>query len=164
MTDNTFKTLTMNELAAESIARNETNDCSVRALAVVTGEDYEAAHSALQAEGRRHRKGVNMLQIVRAAKRLGYTMVRGNRRDYVCKTVRTAERDRRLQRGAFMLEVRRHVAGMKDGNIVDWSDGRLNRIQRVWEITKDAAVAPAAPSQPIPTFAWSATPAQGELF
>ena len=163
MTNPTIKTDLRNALAAESGRRNETNDCSVRALAVVTGEDYEAAHRALQAEGRRHRKGSTMPAIAKAAKRLGYTMIRGNRRDYAAKTIRTADRDRNLRRGAFMLEVRGHVAGMIDGQIVDWTDGRLHRIKAVWEVTKDAVVAPVAP-QPIPTFAWSATPNQGELF
>lgn len=163
MTNTTNRTDLRSTLAEQSAHRNETNDCSVRALAVVTGEDYEAAHRALQAEGRKHRKGSTMPAIAKAAKRLGYTMIRGDRRNYVAKTVRTAERDRNLRRGAFMLEVRSHVAGMVDGQIVDWSEGRLHRIKAVWEITKDAVVAPVAP-QPVPTFAWSATPNQGELF
>lgn len=47
----TSLTATYNALAQEASARGESNDCSVKALALVAGVSYAAAHAALAEAG-----------------------------------------------------------------------------------------------------------------
>lgn len=54
---------------------HETNDCAVRALAVVTGEGYAMAHYVLNEFGRKERCGTFTSQIIAAAELYGFKKV-----------------------------------------------------------------------------------------
>lgn len=54
------------EIVAAQVNNNETNDCSVKAVAAICG-DYNAAHAALQQLGRTNREGASINQIGNAA-------------------------------------------------------------------------------------------------
>ena len=61
-------------LRMTSDAYGEVNDCSVIALAIGCGVDYETAHQALEKLGRKDGRGVNLLTIEAAASALGYDL------------------------------------------------------------------------------------------
>ena len=135
MMASTSKTL-WDEMAKGSRAHGERNDCTVMALTAATGCTYDDCHAALAKAGRKMRRGCNWPTIgKRAAKSLGFLMEELDYRDYSAKTMITAERDRKLRKGNFVLRVRGHVAAMVDGKIVDWTAGRRHRINNIYTFT-----------------------------
>ena len=121
-------------LRASSAQAGERNDCTVMALAVTTGLEYDRVHAALAAEGRKPRRGTSIFNMQRAAESLGFEMKQTS--EFSARTVRTAARDRRLQSGRFILNTSGHVAGLVDGKVHDWTDGRLHRIRSVFTVTR----------------------------
>ncbi len=138
-------------MATASRAHGERNDCTVMALTAATGRSYDDCHAALAKAGRRRRRGCNFPIIGKAAaKSLGFLMEELPNYEYSAKTMITAERDRALKAGKYVLRVRGHVAAMVDGKIVDWTQGRRHRINNIYTFT--AMAAPEAPTRdPIPT-------------
>ncbi len=144
-------------MATASKAHGERNDCTVMALTAATGRSYDECHAALAKAGRKSRRGCNFPTIgKRAAKSLGFLMEELDYLDYSAKTMITAERDRKLSTGKYVLRVRSHVAAMIDGKIVDWSQGRRHRIRNIYTFTAiDKAPAWAAPAKaPAGTETW----------
>lgn len=129
---------------AASRAKGERNDCTVRAMALSTGLDYDECHAAFAAVGRIKGKGVRRDKTRAAAKRLGFEMVRTATR---AKTAITIERDRALQSGNYIVGMTRHLAAMVDGKLHDHTKGRRKRVNNVWEMIKveftEAAPVPA---------------------
>jgi len=138
-------------MSAASDAHGETNDCTVRTLTAVTGLSYDDCHRQLAKQGRKNRRGCHwMIEGPKAAEALGCTMRRMDYSEYRAKTMITAERDPALRSGRFAILVRGHVAGMIDGDIVDWSQGRRHRIQAVYEVTGQAAAPTPVRRDPMP--------------
>jgi len=173
----TYKTTVLTDIHAESRRFNEHNDCTVRALAIAARVPYQAAHSALAAAGRPHRRGpkaigqrdktgavrVDCPAIRIAANTVGMDIRRLERTEYAAKTVATAPRDSRLQEGSYILYVRGHVAALVDGEVIDWTDGRRHRIQEVYEL-KPRQAAPVAPVAPVAPMQRMSGFIQGKLF
>jgi hypothetical protein len=144
-------------MATASKAHGEHNDCTVMALTAATGCSYDDCHAALQQAGRKNRRGCQFPTIgKRAAKSLGFLMEELDYRDYSAKTMITAERDRRLATGKYVIRVRGHVAALVDGKVVDWSAGRRHRINNIYTFTAiDKAPEWAAPAKrPAGTETW----------
>jgi len=139
------------ELVSQSF--NEHNDCTVKAMVVATGKPYADCHAALKAEGRPDRRGCYFRTVgPKAAKRLGYELTEIT--DYTARTMITAERDRRLQSGAFVVLVSGHAAGVRNGEVIDHSAGKARRIQTVYECT--AIEAPEVATLPSGSAKWQA--------
>lgn len=135
-------------MSVKSEAHGETNDCTVRALTASTGLDYDVCHAQLKKQGRKNRKGCHWyIEGPKAAEALGFEMRKMDRSEYRAKTMITAERDPRFRSGHFAVLVRGHVAGLVDGKVIDWSQGRRHRIAAVYEVTK-MANAPAPKPAP----------------
>lgn len=143
-------------MAKASRAHGEHNDCTVKALTAATGRTYDDCHKALAKQGRKNRRGCNFHTVgTRAAKDLGFLMETVDWRDYDAKTCISAERDRKLAKGKFVLQVRGHVAAMVDGKVIDWTEGRRHRIRAVYAFTPIAAKPePKAPKAPKGTETW----------
>ena len=152
MTDSTFKTSKLAECDAASNAKNETNDCTVRALAAASGASYDEAHAALAKHGRPYRKGptaswgfgkggrrfIDCPALRKAAADLGCTWRVLEPTEYTAKTMTTAERDRRLASGRYICMVRGHVAALVEGEVIDWTAGRRHQIKEVYEVVPGA--------------------------
>lgn len=125
-----------NECNEKSYSYGERADCTVRSIAITTGEGYELAHYALEEQGREPKSGTSIGNMTRACKELGYTMERMRRADYIehAKTAITAAR--LGWQGAFVLSFDTHVAAMVDGQVFDWIKGRRHRIHNIYKIVK----------------------------
>ena len=141
-------------MTVEATKHREHNDCTVRALTATTGLPYDVCHAQLKKQGRKNRKGCHWyIEGPKAAKALGFTMRAMTPDEYNAKTMVSAERDTSLASGAYAVLVRGHVAGMVDGKVIDWSQGRRHRIKTVYHVTKDAnapAPIPTAPKRTMP--------------
>lgn len=120
------------ELSQNSRQMGETNDCGVLALAVITGAPYEHCHSILKSFGRKNRKGTFHSQMWRAFDVLGFEV-----KKISCPFpgMRSFERNMPKE-GAFLIHSTRHYAGVKDGQVHDWSQGSCKRIVGVYQIFK----------------------------
>lgn len=126
------------ELINESRKVGETNDCTVKALAIVTNLSYQKSREILQQKGRRYRKGlVSSVRdynptLLKTIQELGFSVKRVKCNS---KTVRTLERNVKSN-GTFLVFTNSHVLAMKDKEVMDWTKGRCHRVLTVWKIEK----------------------------
>ena len=109
--------------------RNEANDCTVRALAAVTGIPYEQAHAALAAAGRKARRGmrIDLLKPVYAAHGASCYVNRGDRPTL-------ASFARQHGPGKYIVLVKGHVFALVDNVQIDMRDnGARKRVWGYWQ-------------------------------
>jgi len=114
----------------EQVKKNEYNDCSVKALAIVTNQPYIKAHTVLQKLGRKNRKGCMPHEILASIKEMGFSYKDCGR---LAKTVTTLEAAVSPSR-RYICFVRGHVLAVVNGKIEDWTEGRKYRVQTVIEV------------------------------
>jgi hypothetical protein len=136
-------------LCERSNELRENNDCTVVALAAVTGVDYAVAREALAAEGRRPGKGSFRHQQESALKKLGFKMRCQDYRHFIARypgahrnlrSVTTHHPDRFNKVWAdgnnYWLYTTRHVSACVNGVLHDWARGRAKRVKFVYLIEK----------------------------
>ena len=109
----------------------EKNDCSVKAIAILGNLPYKYAHEAMEREGRLRRDGASTTMILRAVRKLNIWC---DKVELEGKTVRTLGRNL-PKKGRFLIFTDGHVLAAVDGEIVDWTSGRLHRIESVYKIS-----------------------------
>jgi hypothetical protein len=123
-------------LRAEANKIGETNDCGVKALAVITGSTYEICHQTLKSFGRKDRKGTFNWQMWKALDILGFDFQK-----IECPFNGLRSLGRNLpENGSFLICATDHYAGAVNGEIHDWSKSRCLRIQGVYQIFKKGEV------------------------
>lgn len=129
------------------VALNETNDCTVVALAAATGRSYKLAYDAMAMEGRLHGKGSHSAAMIQAAANLGFDCKRVCINEIIDRyplphrnvltNVTSHHPDRFADcwpKGTFLMFSRSHVLCVKDGVNLDWSRGRALRIISMFEV------------------------------
>ena len=141
-----------------NLAKNEKNDCFVRALAVATGSAYETAHEKAKSSfGRLDKKGTPNENIV--AQMLNYEMngmtigdntysvsVLGNKdtknvyKLYGEKVLRQKTLKSFIEshpKGTYIVTVAKHALTVKDGEVMDWNSNKFlptRKIQGAYKI------------------------------
>jgi len=126
--------MTFQLLKAESRARGEKNDCSVIALAASCDLSYKDAHEILRKKGRKAGRGMLTHEILSAVKDAGKTyqdVTEIFKRNYG-KTVSNIENAGLKE--TYLVITSGHVLTMKDGKALDWTSGRMHRVQSVYRI------------------------------
>lgn len=101
----------------ESHRFHEVNDCSVKALTVVTGKAYATCHKALEDVGRKPRHGCNGIKIIAALENLGFE---ATFQPYTGKTFITLDVGTNQP---VLVFSKAHVVAVTDNVIRDWSNG-----------------------------------------
>lgn len=128
-----------NRIAKTSAAFQETNDCTVRALAVCLGGDYVKAHTALKEKGRKEGRGLANYLWAEAYQDLGLRLddVTDN---FDGKSIRAVEKElAELDDDVpYVISVRGHVCAWcpKSKALIDWASGRLHRIDGIYRVCK----------------------------
>lgn len=115
----------------EAIARNERNDCGVKALALCAGIEYLDALTILRKHGRRHKGRTKWVVMWAAMDELGLM-----REPYATHHKTVVAFGRRPPKGIYLIATRGHVLCCRFGKIEDWTQGRRHRITHVWRITR----------------------------
>ena len=141
-----------------NLAKNEKNDCFVRALAVATGSAYETAHEKAKSSfGRPDKKGTPNENIV--AQMLNYEQngmtigdntysvsVLGNKdtknvyKLYGEKVLRQKTLKSFIEshpKGTYIVTVAKHALTVKDGEVMDWNSNKFlptRKIQGAYKI------------------------------
>lgn len=108
---------------------NETNDCTVRAIAVATQLPYATVHAELKRRGRKDRRGAHAGIYLGALRHFGFD---NHPRTFIPCTPRTIAEQ--FPKGTFLILVHRHILCMVDGVIHDWAKGRKHRITDVQQV------------------------------
>ena len=139
---------------AHRAALRETNDCTVKAVAVALRIPYVESHELLRRAGRQNRKGFSVRKYEDVIRRHGYEVrevfCTGRLASYSCysdelnelglrgRTMRTVEHElaTRFPGRVFLLLTTnaRHVAAFDGKRLQDWSVGRRHRIERITEV------------------------------
>lgn len=114
----------------------ESNDCTVRALATVTGLPYEKAHAILANFGRQRNKGVVMAQFMHEAWRGIISGLEAFKVQILPYDGLTVERFlRRNPKGRYLVSIRQHVFAVIDGKAYDTGLSRSrSRVDGLWKI------------------------------
>lgn len=126
------------ELCEASARMRESNDCTVKAVAVVMGVTYQAAHQALELHGRKRNRGA--FSTIEAIETLGGTWVEvpdwQYRDEWGMKTPITASAalKKHLPNANVLIYYRGHISGAVNGIIHDWANGRKHHISRVIQV------------------------------
>ena len=112
--------------------KNETNDCTVKAVSIACDVPYHVAHKALALQGRVNRRGAMEYQIHKAIQSLGFDIRIVLTTAASCATI---ARDAKVQKGFFIAYVPRHILAIVDGKIEDWTATNCRRrIQSVYRV------------------------------
>lgn len=112
--------------------------CAVQVLRHVFGFSYPNANGIAHQFGRKQNRGMNMRQwlpmYLTVAKKKKRTLIELDASEISSfgKTVKTFSR--KCGRGTYIVWVSGHILAIKDGEVLDWSDGRQLRIKRVWMV------------------------------
>jgi hypothetical protein len=145
-------TTTFNQLNEESHSMGETNDCGVKAVALVANVSYNTAHAALAARGRKNGKGTMTADIHRALIiDFNVKIEQVNAREIIatypmphCEkaTCLTTHHPRRFAKawpkGKFLLYTKRHVAAVIDGELHDWTVNTAKRVTHIYKVETNA--------------------------
>jgi len=108
----------------------ERRDCTVIALAAVTGLPYPRCHAALKDAGRKDRRGIPFVRVAqRVAGHVGHSFA-------ICTRGGTLRRFvQENPQGAFYVTIRGHAFAVLDGVIHDNCKPRLRSIiKRAWRV------------------------------
>lgn len=136
----------------DSDSMRETNDCGVVAVVAVTGLPYSVCHKALADGGRPHRQGCHAYTVERALTALGFTMKRVNDDTFIhkypaphnhklrsCTTAHPQKFNHVWRDGHnYFVGIRGHWLGIRNGEVIDWSQNRCKRMVTVWRVEKIA--------------------------
>jgi hypothetical protein len=132
---------------------NESNDCTVRALANVLGAPYKLAHRIMAAAGRKQNHGMRFDDWHPVYTRLGLRLVslhgttKGARYASYKLGIRPAAGTTlanllpSLQKGRYLLKYSGHVFAVIDGKVLDYGDNPAGtRIQAVYKLDNQAVI------------------------
>lgn len=127
----------------------ETNDCSVKAVAIVTGVSYEEAHEVLKEKGRVNKRGASPNIIFSAIDHLGFEVRKyseSNIRDKMPKaaaeglTNLTTHHPERFKNAwadvpTLVILTKKHISAFVDGAVHDWAVGKKLFIEGLYSVT-----------------------------
>lgn len=129
----------------ESVAREERNDCTVKALAAACGISYDVAHEALARSGRKPRRGSFL--VARHFHMFGKNLLPVDPRNKINQYPKahrklkhvTSYHPRRFPNvwkdgKTYIARSHRHVFAIIDGVTHDWSHCRALRVVQLFEV------------------------------
>lgn len=119
------------------------NDCTVRALALATGVDYDVAYTYLAVQGRKCSSGYNLTSLLTWFAQHEYSLW-GCKFDYISfpavkgqKRMNIVSFLEEFQEGAYIIKTAKHVACVKDGVLFDTVPEREDRcVYCAWKVEK----------------------------
>ena len=172
--------ITFTDCERESREYGETNDCTVKALAITLNVPYRIAHRAMRKAGRKNRKGTYKKEQYKALQLLGgcVTSITYLHGDKNARSVYWTRRESdaiarkigitpsvvgqrattgNIERSGLIDPNKRyyaftscHVLAITGGRVQDWTNGRRHRVIALWEIDGYTIYPPAPEPEPEP--------------
>jgi hypothetical protein len=116
---------------------NDSNNCTVVTTAIAAGVTYGKAFNLLKSLGRKTGKGVPFALIDKHVfKELGFRLIMQGDTSTRWGTVSSIT-TKLPSKGTFIAYVSGHVLTVRDGKVMDWTEGRRHRIKKVYQVVKD---------------------------
>lgn len=116
----------------DGLRSGETNDCTVKALVTLSGNDYPIVHAIFKAHGRKDRKGFAWHKKIHAiGEAVGLRLRHVRRSGSLGKLIRlypTAKLAVEVSSGS-----RRHAVAVINGKIMDWTKPGQH-VKRAWVV------------------------------
>ena len=119
------------QISKDSVSLNENKDCAVRAVTAVSNLPYPYVHKVFEECGRMPRKGTPMGVTKAVLQKLNIIVEEVKPK---AKTVRTLGYIL-PEKGRFLVRTRNHILGCVNGEVIDWTDGRLHRVREMYKIS-----------------------------
>jgi len=132
--------------AAEAL--NETDDCAVKAMSLVTGKSYEHCHARLNAFGRNNGQGTFIPHLKAGLEKEGFAITQVEPHEFVKKyprphnklgwvTSRHMKRFHSVWRDGhpYLLFFPGHVAAVTNGVNHDWSAQKTMKVSYIWRVS-----------------------------
>lgn len=122
-------------------AYNETNDCSVVAVAIAGKVSYDMAHSVLKKCGRVNRKGASIQAVSAAFASIGAKEIKVNmmklreKNKGVGLTPNNVTKVLSKYRN-YVAYTHDHVIAIRKGVVEDWTEGKRHRITELYEVKR----------------------------
>ena len=111
----------------------DTNFCSVVAVCLGARVSFGKAHNWMRQHGRVNRRGAYDSQYHAVMKKLGCNL---ERVDCVGLPSTVGATARVLNRGTYLVQIRRHVLIIRDGDVMDWTGNKSrHRVRSIHRIT-----------------------------
>ncbi len=129
--------MTVESIASARAELGERQDCSIKAIALVTSLPYRTVHAEFAKAGRKKGTGTYRSMQRRVLMNLGFKAIvdtnprQPNGSRYTPKTIH-----RFCNTGAWLAYKRGHVFAIVDGEVIDWTAGRKHHITEAWRIKK----------------------------
>ncbi len=119
---------------SQSARPRQKNDCTVRALAVAKGMQYDDAYDLLAEAGRKCGRGFEFKDWISKqpwARKISFPAIKGQRRMNPSTFVE------KFPKGVFICRVAKHVFAVRDGVVYDTFENAPDRcIYMAWEVTQ----------------------------
>jgi|JYMV01.1.fsa_nt_gi hypothetical protein len=127
------------EMEYEARMNGDRGFCSIVAFGVLTNRSYAAAERYMRSKGRRKGRGLRRYEIKHIFRDFGMVLRRINT-DVECPKAKTAltlgiEAKKIFPTSKLLVFYSGHVGAFVNGINHDWTSGRRNRIQEVYEVT-----------------------------
>jgi len=109
------------------------NFCTVVALAVTCQQAFGKCYHTMKRLGRKDGHGA--FGVLDGVKILGYNATRIDHELVYNRQVKTVTKLLPAT-GHYMVFVRGHVLAVRNGQVIDWTEGRAHRIMSVWKIER----------------------------
>ena len=139
----------------DSLDAQEHNDCSVKAIALVTGRTYTEVRAALKAAGRKDRSGTPQHLSIKVLQDFGYTVRNWSFGERItimntypgadttaCNRSITTHHWRRFPKSwaphwekKLIVITSGHMLAVVDGVVKDWTINRSLRVLQIWEVS-----------------------------
>lgn len=148
--ENKVRSTEYSTISASTKRNNEDNDCSVKALALLTGLEYEQALTVLTMVGREPKKGVSTIQIIEALESCDLVLENVSSHHFInryptahrnaLKSVTThhPERFNKVWKDGnnYLVFTKDHVLAVKDGLNCDHTAGKALRVLSIYKVTQ----------------------------
>ena len=115
---------------------NDTNNCAVVATALAANVPYGKAFNLLKSLGRQTGRGTPCYMLAKAFNQLGFRLVEKGDIRTRWGTVSTITK-KLPSKGTFIAYVSGHVLTIRNGVVMDWTEGRRHRIIEIHQVVKD---------------------------
>lgn len=123
------------KLSRTSSSLDERNDCSVKALAAVTGYSYSSAHTTLAIVGREYQTGSTLVQLNLALNKYGRSTVHEPILTGRYRGKRVLELEDRLPPyHPYLVHSEEHITAICYGKIVDAPDLIKSPVINIWRV------------------------------
>jgi len=133
MSNTCYMSMTYEDTKAVAESLNESNDCSVKAVTIVSGIHYSCVHAMFARFGRKHRKRTCIITTARVLRELEIFVVDVTA-NFKAKTIRTLAREL-PESGRFLIWTRGHLLAYRNGKICDHTEGKTHRIIKIMKVS-----------------------------